>query len=766
MHPSLLTAVDATSHVHLVVGIGSAVAGARCARSLEVGARVKVVGSAASSSGSLSGSGSGSRSDPTPAPTPSVSHTLTHPLPTSISRFIDSGKVDWIARDFAESDLTTLGREEVDGVVDAVFVTFRGPGARRISSLCRRLRIPVNVVDAPELCSFTLLSAHRDGPLQIGVTTSGRGCKLASRIRREIAGFLPVGSGDAVERLGRLRRRLREEDADAVAVASTFNDDRQEDAVVKGSHVENNGPADDDNDDESGQSASLNKLVQNDDVEARKTRRIRWLSQMCEYWPLQRLFAISDAEIEELLNAYVAGVGRDAGGDSRPVESTLSSSLHSSQSLSLAKADNLPSGISPSLSTLQPSRTSKYDQLSRPLAACEKDHRGTIILAGSGPGHPSLLTLAAHEAIQKADLILADKLVPAPILELIPRRTKVHIARKFPGNADAAQDELLSLGLEELQAPLQNSGDTTPSARPNRRTVLRLKQGDPFLFGRGAEEVAFFRSHGYDPIVIPGLSSALSAPLFASIPPTHRGVADHVLLCTGTGRRGAMPSPPSFRAGRTVVFLMALHRIKALVESLVEGYGNQQHDINGIAGRHDNERDTEFPLVNGCGEPTLPTVTPSSSGSTTKQPWQPWPLSTPCAVIERASCPDQRVIRTTLAYVCDAIEEQGSRPPGLLVVGSCCAVLASGTTHGENQAEKKRKRKKGEIDKLIAGDGDGDGSEEVCVGADGRVIGKRAKLDTDHDDVERNVDLNVEKWSVEEGYRDLDWVSAASLISR
>src|ERR1700729_2010704 len=81
-----------------------------------------------------------------------------------------------------------------------------------ISTLCRKLRIPINVADAPNLCTFTLLSTHSDGPLQIGVTTSGKGCKLSVRIRREIASSLPSQIGEAVERLGTIRRRIWEED--------------------------------------------------------------------------------------------------------------------------------------------------------------------------------------------------------------------------------------------------------------------------------------------------------------------------------------------------------------------------------------------------------------------------------------------------------------------------------------------------------------------------------------------------------------------------
>jgi uroporphyrin-III C-methyltransferase len=230
-----------------------------------------------------------------------------------------------------------------------------------------------------------------------------------------------------------------------------------------------------------------------------------------------------------------------------------------------------------------------------------------------------MLTRATYNAIQTADIILADKLVPAPVLELIPRRTEVHIARKFPGNADQAQEEFLQMGLASLRKG---------------QSVLRLKQGDPYLYGRGAEEFEFFRDEGYTPVVLPGITSAMSASLFADIPATHRGVSDQVLVCTGTGRKGAAPEPPAYVPTQTVVFLMALHRLTALVESL---------------------------------------TTHSAEDSTRSRTL--WPKDTPCAIVERASCPDQRVVRSTLEHICRAFEEAGSRPPGLLVVGASCHVL-------------------------------------------------------------------------------------------
>lgn len=528
--PALLTALDATDSVHLVIGAGP-LAAARCAKSLEVGANPILI-----------------------APSDAELH-------YTLSQKIEKKLVGRIARSFEENDLTTLGRDEVDNIVDAVFVTVgsKSPEATRISNLCRRLRIPVNVADAPNLCTFSLLSTHIDGPLQIGVTTSGRGCRMSSRIRRELASFLPSNFGSAIERLGTIRRKIWEEDHAAEAAASANAHAEEDEASNNQKHT-------------------FNKLVQPSDPDpsVAKNRRIRWLSQICEYWPLRRLAEISEADISAILAAY-----------------------------------KLPSTID-----------------SPPVSASELEKRlrpkGRITLAGSGPGHPELLTRATHHAIQSADVILADKLVPTAILDLIPRRTPVHIARKFPGNADAAQEELLSMGL---------------AAAENGKHVLRLKQGDPYLYGRGAEEYSFFEKKGYTPSVLPGITSALSAPLFAGIPPTHRAVSDQILICTGTGRKGAAPEPPVYNKSQTVVFLMALHRLESLVESLT---------------KH--------------GEP-------NSSEGEEYYHREPWPRETPCAVVERASCPDQRVIRSTLRDVCRVVEYEGSRPPGLLVLGWSCEVL-------------------------------------------------------------------------------------------
>ena len=530
--PPLLTAQDCSGLTYLVLGSGP-LAAARCAKLVEVGAFPTILA----------------------RPQAGIHYTL--------AKLVEDGKVNWIQRDFEDSDLKTLGRDEVDNIVDAVFVTTGSKSSlsTHISTLCRRLRIPVNVVDAPNLCSFTLLTTHSDGPLQIGITTSGRGCKLASRIRREIASSLPSQFGEAIDLLGTVRRRILEEDHATELASNPMPEIEEEEIALNQRH-------------------NFNQLVSPavQDSEIARNRRMRWLSQICEYWPLRRLASITNSDVSAILSAYAT-----------------------------SKSDKAP---------LTPST---MDTRHSP--------RGRITLAGSGPGHPDLLTRATYNAIQSADLILADKLVPAGVLDLIPRRTPVQIARKFPGNADAAQEELLSAGLEALKQG---------------KHVLRLKQGDPYLYGRGAEELIFFRDHGFEAQVLPGVTSALSAPLFSQIPVTHRVVADQLLICTGTGRKGTSPDPPEYLRSQTVVILMALHRLESLVASLT----TENEHINGETDKDDR-----------------------------KQRKRLWPREMPCAVVERASCPDQRVIRSTLEHVCAAVEEEGSRPPGLLVLGWSCEVL-------------------------------------------------------------------------------------------
>ena len=98
---------------------------------------------------------------------------------------------------------------------------------------------------------------------------------------------------------------------------------------------------------------------------------------------------------------------------------------------------------------------------------------------------------------------------------------------------------------------------------------IQLKQGDPIVYARAGEELAYFRAHGYSPLVLPGLSSALAAPACAGIPVTHRGVAESFVVCTGVGRQGKVVSLPGYDRARTVLVLMGVARLGEVVRALV-----------------------------------------------------------------------------------------------------------------------------------------------------------------------------------------------------
>ncbi|KAF9374758.1 hypothetical protein CPB97_011902 [Podila verticillata] len=242
------------------------------------------------------------------------------------------------------------------------------------------------------------------------------------------------------------------------------------------------------------------------------------------------------------------------------------------------------------------------------LAYPTQSGQGQIKLIGAGPGDPDLLTMAAYKAITGwADIVLADKLVSKEILSLVT--CQLFIANKDKGCQASGQAELFQRAATALSLG---------------QKVVRLKQGDPFIFGRGGEEYLHFKSLGFEPTIVPGLSSSIAGPLLAKIPLTHRGTASQFLVCTGTGSLDTIPDMPTYVHHRTTVFLMALHRLAALVDDLFRtGY----------------------------------------------------PPNLPVAVVERASAKDQRCIRATLETVVRVVEEAKYRPPGILIVGWACEAL-------------------------------------------------------------------------------------------
>jgi uroporphyrin-III C-methyltransferase len=217
--------------------------------------------------------------------------------------------------------------------------------------------------------------------------------------------------------------------------------------------------------------------------------------------------------------------------------------------------------------------------------------------------------MAAHRLLSDPNaLVIADRLVSQEILDLIAGEIKV--ARKLPGCAELAQEEIYWWAYQGL-----NQG----------KHVVRLKIGDPFVFGRGGEEVLTFRRFGVESKVIPGVSAAFSAPLLASIPVTHRGVSNQVVMCTGYGREGTSPDLIQYHKEQTIVFLMAVGRLRELCNRLTT-----------LAG---------------------------------------YPAKTPVAIVENAGCPTQRTVVGNMETIADLAEKHNVKPPSTIVVGDVVNVL-------------------------------------------------------------------------------------------
>ncbi|KAL1660873.1 uroporphyrin-III C-methyltransferase [Schizophyllum commune] len=456
--------------------------------------------------------------------------------------------------------------------------------AEQIYNVCRARNIPVNTTDIPQLCDFSFTATHRfehhetgqRSPIQIGVTTNGQGCRLAGRVKRDIIASIPKEIGAAVEKVGYMR--------------STVKDDLPEEdehACEDGSTSTPNRPV-------------PQRMPSDPETPAEQARRrMKWVAQVSEYWPIHKLAAMTAQDMAAVLSGDSLTVPRTP-----PTEPTLHS-------------------------------------------LGDPERQGRILLVGSGPGHPSLLTVATRDALTThADLVLSDKLVPAAVLELIPSNVEVRIARKFPGNNDGAQNEMMEQAVEAARAG---------------RTVVRLKQGDPVVYGRAGEEVLYFREHGFEPVVIPGVSSALAGPTFAGVPVTQRGVAESLMVCTGVGRKGRDVQLPGYERARTTVILMGVARLPQVVAALTD-----------------------------------PAETARRSGPA-------YPLHTPIAIVERASMPDQRVVYSTLKDIVLAMESSGEqRPPGMIVLGwAVLALWEKGDVEvleegGENNDEERVKRWLGE----------------------------------------------------------------------
>jgi uroporphyrin-III C-methyltransferase/precorrin-2 dehydrogenase/sirohydrochlorin ferrochelatase len=180
----------------------------------------------------------------------------------------------------------------------------------------------------------------------------------------------------------------------------------------------------------------------------------------------------------------------------------------------------------------------------------------TVYLVGAGPGDPELLTVRATRLLALADVVVVDRLVPAAVRALIAPGSRTVDVGKRPGSGDpdAAQHAINELLIEH--------GRTGA-------TVVRLKGGDPFVFGRGGEELIALRHAGVPVEVVPGISSALGLPALAQVPVTHRDLASQVLIASGHDAAAAVAACSSLPPGATIVLLMAVETRGVIAKGLL-----------------------------------------------------------------------------------------------------------------------------------------------------------------------------------------------------
>jgi uroporphyrin-III C-methyltransferase/precorrin-2 dehydrogenase/sirohydrochlorin ferrochelatase len=241
---------------------------------------------------------------------------------------------------------------------------------------------------------------------------------------------------------------------------------------------------------------------------------------------------------------------------------------------------------------------------------------GSVVLVGGGPGDPELITVRGHRAIAQADVVIADHLAPLSLLASLPTDVEVIDASKLPRGRSMAQEQINALLVEHALAG---------------KRVARLKGGDPFVFGRGMEELEACTAAGIPVEVVPGVTSAIGVPGLAGIPVTHRGLTHEFVVVSGHLPPGHPQSlvdwPAIGRLRGTVVVLMGVDTAPAIAAALVEH------------GR---------------------------------------PPTTPVAVISDGSLPTQRTVRTTLAGLAAAMRDHGIRPPAVWVVGEVAGLTARG----------------------------------------------------------------------------------------
>jgi uroporphyrinogen III methyltransferase/synthase len=230
-----------------------------------------------------------------------------------------------------------------------------------------------------------------------------------------------------------------------------------------------------------------------------------------------------------------------------------------------------------------------------------------VYIVGSGPGDPGLLTVKAYRLLKECDVLLYDRLVTDEILEIVPKKCEKIYVGKHPGEASATQKRI-----NELLVDRGRKGGI----------VVRLKGGDPFLFGRGGEEAIILSKAGVPFDIVPGITSAISVPAYAGIPVTQRHISSSVAFITGHEAETKKDSSVDWiglaNSVDTLVVMMGIRNMSNIMKRLME------------AGRNPD---------------------------------------TPVAVIEKGTIPEQRTITGTIETIHDKTVKIGIKPPAITIIG-------------------------------------------------------------------------------------------------
>ncbi|MDH4560625.1 siroheme synthase CysG [Pseudomonas sp. BN411] len=353
---------------------------------------------------------------------------------------IDAQLLEMVEQGGGESLLRGYQEADLDACVLVIAASDDQPLNAKISAQAQARGIPVNVVDAPKLCSVIFPAIVDRSPLIVAVSSAGDAPVLARLIRAKIETWIPAAYGQ----LAGLAKKFRDQ------VKTLFPDVQQ--------------------------------------------RRVFW-EEVFQGPVAERMLAGQGVEAERLLAERVAG--------------------------------GAPKAL------------------------------GEVYLVGAGPGDPDLLTFRALRLMQQADVVLYDRLVAEPIIELCRRDAeRIYVGKRRADHA-VPQDEINRLLIEQAKLG---------------KRVLRLKGGDPFIFGRGGEEIEELAANDIPFQVVPGITAASGCSTYAGIPLTHRDYAQSVRFVTGHLKDGScdLPWRDLVAPGQTLVFYMGLVGLPVICEQLIK----------------------------------------------------------------------------------------------------------------------------------------------------------------------------------------------------